>query len=158
MSGEASTFNQGNRPFIGNNTFYGNEVRASTLMTAFDTQCFATESLALNRVVLDDLPTTGPGMTRVLNVRTNPVIVLQPNGALMDLRLQPPKIPNVTFGSQETTIINASGMDQTFDAADGNVAGGAVVMKADTASKFMFLPAQTEDPQADGTWYPIVDS
>ena len=158
MSAEYSTFNQGNRPFIGNNVFFGNEVRASTLMTAFDTQCFASETLGLNRVVLSDLATTGPGLTREINTRNNPVIVLSTNIALIDLRLQAPKLPNVTFGSQETTIINASGAIQTFDALNGNVAGGAVALAVDTASKFMFLPAETTDPQGDGIWYPLVDA
>ncbi len=158
MSGEASTFNQGNRPFIGNNVFFGNEVRASTLMTAFDTQCYATETLAILRLVSVDLPDTGLGGTKELPVRTNPVIVLQPSVQCATLRLQTPKLPNVRYGSQETTIINASGSLQAFDAANGNVAGGAVTMAVDTASKFMFLPAETEDPQGDGIWYPIVDT
>lgn len=163
MSGERSTFNQGNRPFIGNNTFCGNEVRASTLMTAFDTKCFASEALAFNRIKLVDIPATGLGGTREIPTRINPVVVLEPDNPFISLRLQTPKRTNIVYGAQETTIINASGVIQGFDPVSGNVAGGVnfpggvVTLQVGTASKFLFIPAETDDPEGDGLWYPLVN-
>ena len=153
--GENSNFRQGNRPFVGNNTLYGNEVRASTLLVANDVQITGSETVALVNVTPSALPATGPGGTREIPVNSGPCVILNTSAAQADLRCPPPKLVSALAGCMELTIVNASGNTQTWDAADGNVAGGAVAIANNTASKYLFLPG-SPDPQADGQWFPLL--
>jgi len=146
------------RPFVGgpgNDILFGNTVRASVAMIAYNTCSQKIVSHGVSRVDVNALVAAGGGI-KTIETFNAPVVVLteaevEPNLAL--------GVPNLTGNSNECpivvlTIINNSGHVQAFDTNPllSNVKRTDIVniMGIDCMYKFVY------DPTAE-SWFPMCE-
>ena len=137
------------RPFVGgpgNDVLFGNTVRASIALIAFNCCCQVMNSLGQSLVDVEDLPLVGG--VRTIPTFNTPVVVLTTANGVSNLALG---VPNVTGIENDCpivclTVINNSGASQSFDLnpALSNVKRTDIdnIMEADCLYNFYYDPSK----------------